>query len=59
MRHRNNISGRGDTEAIVLLASTLAGLIGGWWWGDGLLYGLVGALGLPMRLAMVVVALRY
>ena len=43
----------------MLLASTLAGLIGGWWWGDGLLYGLAGALGLPMRLAMVVVALRY
>jgi len=54
-----NCTGRADTEIIVLLVSLIAGFLGGWLFGGSLLYGIAGAIALPVALIVIVVGGSY
>ena len=58
-RGNAGMHGRADTEAIALLVSAGIGFGAGWWIGGGLLYGIAGAVGLPLSLALIVFGISY
>jgi hypothetical protein len=58
-RNHRGETGRADFEVYVLLACAIVGFIGGYWYGGGIVYGLVGAVALPLAVAVFVVAASY